>query len=84
MLDAGAAVTDAEAGYQLLSLKFVLPNPASPTRWADIRIHAVKMECPSTGAVYLNAVPPHIHTVHEGLDWIFDTEDYLGHIGAQA
>jgi hypothetical protein len=38
---------------------------------------ALKMNCPSTGAVYINAVPPNVEDVPTALDWMFDTQDYL-------
>jgi hypothetical protein len=42
------------------------------------------MECPTTGAVYINTVPPHIGKVRESLDWIFDTKDYLGQLAQES
>jgi hypothetical protein len=73
-LDAKTVVIDERAGYQLLELPL--------DRWRTMR--ALKMACTTTGAVYINAVPEHIRTVPAGLDWMFDTRDYLGTIGQQS
>lgn len=73
-LDAKAKVLDEKAGYQLLELP--LDN------WQNLR--ALKMACTTTNAVYINSVPPHIQTVPEGLDWMFNTTDYLGTVSQQA
>jgi len=74
LLDAKAAVIHEQAGYQLIRLDC--------GTWD--RITALKMTCPSTGAVYVSPVPPHIAGVAEGLDWIFQTEDYLGQVVQQS
>jgi hypothetical protein len=79
LLDAGAKVIDEEAGYQLLD--FNVGN--SHASWG-VHIHALKMTCPSTSAVYINAVPPHINTVCEGLDWVFDVKNYLGQVAQES
>ena len=80
LLDAGASTIDTDAGYELIQFEFDRPN-----RWSqqDI-IRALKMVCPSTGAVYINPVPPHLDNVRAGLDWMFNTENYLERVGAQA
>ncbi len=73
-LEAGARVLDEHQSYQLLSLEL--------DRWRAIR--ALKMSCPSTGAVYINAVPPTIRNVSEGLDWMFGVESYLERIAQES
>jgi hypothetical protein len=74
LLDAKAAVIHQEAGYQLLQLDW--------GTWD--RITALKMTCPSTGAVYVSPVPPNVRSVPEDLDWMFDTKDYLGQVVQQS
>lgn len=72
-VDAKPEIVNDEAGYQLLRLTFA-------ARWNDQRITVLKMVCPSTGAVYINAVPPTMQTVREGLNWMFSVpegHDYL-------
>lgn len=78
MLDAGAQVKNREAGYELVELDM------GGRGWASEAIRALKMTCPSTGAVYINMVPPHTSSVREGLDWMFSTENYMEQIGQQA
>lgn len=73
-LDAKPEIIDTRAGYDLLSLTF--------GRWDNMR--ALKMSCPSTGAVYLNAVPPQTATVPDALNFMFDCEDYLGTLTQEA
>ncbi len=73
-LDARAKVLDDKAGYQLLSLPF--------DRWNEMK--ALKMICPSTGAVYVNAVPPPMNEVPAALDWMFDTTNYLETVTQQS
>jgi len=73
-LDANAQVLDDKAGYQLLSLPF--------DRWNEMK--ALKMVCPSTGAVYVNAVPPAMNEVPAALDWMFNTENYLETVAQQS
>ena len=77
--DTGAKAIDEEAGYQLLSLVTDREN-----RWNPLEIRALKMTCPSTSATYINAVPPQLSTVRAATDWVFDTENYLDRVGAQA
>jgi len=74
-LDAKAKVLDDQAGYQLLAL---------PLRGDWTEVKALKMTCPSTGAVYVNAVPPNLNEVPAALDWMFNTENYLGTVSQQA
>jgi len=74
LLDAGAETLDTEAGYVLLRLKV--------GQWRNVT--ALKMTCPSTGAVYVSPVEPHFTKVREALDWTFQTENYLDRVGAQA
>lgn len=78
VLDAGARVLDSEAGYELLTLNHGSGN------WGREEIRALKMRCPSTGAVYINMLPPYIFKVRNGLDWMFSTENYLERVGQQA
>lgn len=73
-LDANAKVLEERAGYQLLELPL--------DDWRKMR--ALKMACSTTGAVYINPVPPHVDTVADGLDFMFHTKDYLGTIGQQS
>lgn len=73
-LDANATVLEERAGYQLLELPI--------THWQKCR--ALKMACTTTGAVYINTVPPNMGTVAEALDWMFQTVDYLGTVGQQS
>lgn len=73
-LDAKAEVIDENSGYQLLSLPL--------TRWDTVR--ALKMVCPSTGAVYINSVPPNLNKVPLALDWMFNTENYLETVTQQS
>lgn len=67
ILDAGATMIEERGGYQLLEIKF-------SNQWRD-RIKALKMRCPSTGAVYINTVPPDIETVESGLKFMFNLPD---------
>lgn len=73
-IDANPAVIDTQAGYQLLDLKL--------DTWNSVR--ALKMACTTTGAVYINTVPPQLQNVPAALDWMFDTKDYLGQVTQQA
>lgn len=73
LLESGAEVLDRGSGYELLRLKL--------TNWQDIR--ALKMICPSTSAVYVATVAPHVVTVPEALDWYFEVEGYLDQVVQQ-
>jgi hypothetical protein len=73
ILDSGAKVVDQKADYELLELPL--------DRWNVLR--ALKMKCSTTGAVYINQVPPHCQEVPSALDWMFDTKDYLGQVTQQ-
>lgn len=73
ILESKAKVIDAQADYELLELPL--------DRWSVLR--ALKMKCSTTGAVYINQVPPHCREVPSALDWMFDTKDYLGQITQQ-
>src|SRR5216684_2610997 len=64
-----------QAGYQLLALPL-------QGDWTEVK--ALKMTCPSTGAVYVNAVPPNLNEVPAALDWMFNTENYLETVTQQA
>lgn len=73
-LEAGAKVLDEQSEYQLLELPL--------NSWRSLR--ALKMVCPSTGAVYVSPVEPRCETVSQALDWMFDTENYLEQVTQQA
>jgi len=79
LLDAGAQVIDEEAGYSLVDF-----NVANSNAWWSLHIRALKMICPSTHTYYVNTVPPDITTVRTALDWIFNTEDYLGQLAQES
>ena len=81
LLDAKAEVIDREAGYELIGLRLGEPEPFTIPHNL---VRALKMTCPSTGAVYVNAVPPRTQRVREALDWVFNTKGYLDHIGQAA
>jgi len=78
LLDAGAKVIDSEAGYELLSF----PMGEQPERVSE-RVVALKMTCPSTGAVYISPVEPWLNNVRVATDWYFDVPGYLDRIGEQ-
>lgn len=73
VLEAGASVVDAQAGYELVELKL--------DDWRSMR--ALKMVCPSTHVVYISPVEPRLSTVPETLDWMFQTENYLEQVAQQ-
>lgn len=73
-VDAKPDIVDEKAGYQLLAIPI--------DNWRKAK--ALKMACTTTGAVYINTVPEHCHTVPDALDWMFDTHDYLGQVTEQA
>jgi hypothetical protein len=72
MLDCGAKVLDCQPQYgcaetnDLLAIE--LPN--DPDRW----MKAIKIHCPSTGAMYMIRVPPTTRTIQEGLAWSYGFE----------
>lgn len=74
LLEAGAKIADEKAGYQLL--EFPLNN------WRSVM--ALKMICPSTRVVYVSPVDPRCDTVPTALDWMFDTDNYLGRVQQSA
>lgn len=74
LVDARAQTIDTYGEYALLDMPM--------GQWQAIR--ALKMTCPSTGAVYISPVEPRTRTVAEALDWMFQTEDYLGQVSQQA
>lgn len=76
-LDAKAAVIHEQAGYQLLDISFT-------DRWHVDHVRALKMNCSTTNAVYINSVPPTLDTVPDAVDWMFNTKDYLGQVSQQA
>jgi hypothetical protein len=73
VLQSNAKVIDEKAGYELLEL------PGD--RWNTVK--ALKMKCSTSGAVYINQVPPHCREVPGALDWMFDVKDYLGLVTQQ-
>jgi len=81
LLDAKAEVIDREARYELIGLRVGEPRPFTIP---DNLVRALKMTCPSTGVVYINAVPPRTQRVREALDWMFNTKGYLDRIGQAA
>jgi hypothetical protein len=78
LLDAKAKTLDTVGEYQLLDMPL-----GEVSGWRSRTIRALKMTCPSTGAVYISPVEPRLGTVSEALDWMYDTEDYLANIGQQ-
>ena len=44
---------------------------------------AVKMICPSTGALYILRVPPEMQTVESAMNWVKQDKDYFGKIELQ-
>ena len=73
-VDANPTVLDERAGYQLVRIQ-------SDEAWDSQT--ALKMTCPSTGAVYINTVPPNTESVSAGLDYMFGVENYLERVGVQ-
>jgi hypothetical protein len=73
-LDAKPNIVETLGDYSLMDLKL--------GQWENVK--ALKMTCPSTGAVYVQTVPPNVGTVSSALDWIFDTEDYLKQVTQSA
>jgi hypothetical protein len=80
-LDARAKIID-ELGdeYQLLDL----PMPELEDSWRSFdRVRALQMECPSTGEIYINPVPPNVVSVPQALNWIYNTDTYIETVGVQ-
>jgi hypothetical protein len=75
MLDSGAKILHQRGDYQLVEK--VAPHLTSG------RMVAVKMICPSTGAIYLLRVPPELRTVEASMNWIKQDSDYFGKIELQ-
>jgi hypothetical protein len=73
LVESKVAVVDIHGDYALLNLPL--------TQWESMK--ALKMRCPSTGAVYINAVPPQVETIADALDFMFDTKDYLSQVTQQ-
>jgi hypothetical protein len=73
VLESDAKIIAQQAGYELLELPL--------DRWNKLKV--LKMKCSTTGAVYINQVPPNCDNVPAAVDWMFDTEDYLGQIRQQ-
>lgn len=85
--DAGAKTINKEAGYELITLDTGLAHQQRD-RWgreqtANVVLTALRMSCSTTGAVYVNTVPPQMRTVRAALDWMYDIPNYLGRIGVQ-
>jgi hypothetical protein len=74
LMESGHDVVHDHAGYQLIRLDV----------GAGEAVRALKMECPSTGAVHISTVPPWLQRVPDALDWMFDCTDYLGWVGQQS
>jgi hypothetical protein len=74
MTQINAKVLDVHGEYQLLSY--------SLDSWQHIR--ALKMVCPSTKTVYIHPVEPRCSSVSAALDWMFQTENYLERLKAEA
>jgi hypothetical protein len=87
--DAEAKTINKEAGYELLTLDTGQATREEVSRWrqpnetANIVLTALRMECSTTGKVYVNTVPPEFRTVRTALDWMFDTTNYLEKVGKQ-
>jgi hypothetical protein len=73
LVDAGSKVLNEHGEYQLISLDL--------DQWHSVK--ALRMTCPSTGVVYISPVHPNATTVAEALDWMFQTENYLGQVSQQ-
>jgi hypothetical protein len=71
-----AKILDIHGEYQLLSY------PLDVNGWPNIR--ALKMVCPSTKTVYIHPVEPRCESVAKALDWMFQTENYLERLQAEA
>lgn len=72
LLEAGAETIDTHGEYALLDMPM-----GENGGWRRDNIRALKMTCPSTGAVYISPVDPAVRNVSQALDWYFQTEDYL-------
>lgn len=86
--DANAKTIGKEAGYELLELDTGNADRVPRSRWdravnTNLVIKALRMECPSTGQTYINTVPANVVTVRQGLDWMYNTRDYLETVGKQ-
>lgn len=83
--EANPRIIDSQAGYQLVEIPVAAldENATWRERARNVPQRALKMTCPSTGAVYVNTVPPDTVTVPLALDWMFDTVNYLGTVTQQ-
>lgn len=79
--DSNAIVIDRHGEYELLRLPL---EPNTSMAWRAFNIVALKMRCPSTSVVYIQTVPPETISVTQALDWIFQTENYLQNLKAEA
>lgn len=77
-IESKAETLDTHGDYALLHL-----GAREPDAWMR-PMRALKMVCPSTGVVYISPVDPSCSTVPQALDWMFDTENYLGQVVQQA
>jgi hypothetical protein len=86
--DAGAKTINKEAGYELLELNTGVAHQEQD-RWnrrpqtANLVLAALRMECSTTGKVYVNTVPSELRTVRAALDWMYSTDHYLERVGHQ-
>ena len=79
LCDCKPEVIDSREGYELVSVPIENRN-----QWGRLdQLRALKMNCSTTGALYINLVPPHLSDVPSALDWMFDCEDYLGTVTQQ-
>lgn len=79
-MDAKPLTVNKEAGYELLRI-------AIGEGWRTATLAVLRMECPSTGAVYVNAVPPQTDSVRAALNWMFSVpegHDYLTEVSQAA
>jgi hypothetical protein len=86
--DAKAKTINKEAGYELLELDTGRAHQDGD-RWgrgrqtANLVLTALRMECSTTGKVYVNTVPTELRTVSAALNWMYNTENYLERVGKQ-
>jgi len=78
--DADAIEIDKHDNYRLLRLETA---DTEDTEAESRVVVALKMVCPTTGTVYINAVPDNISSVGTALNWIYNVGDYFGTVGAQ-
>lgn len=74
-LECNPKVLDTHGDYELLQL---------PSNGWQTEMTVLKMQCPSTQAVYLSPVEPRLRTVSSALDWVFQVEGYLERLAQEA